>query len=396
MNRRGMILPNTFVLAALVLTGLSTHIRAEQPVKGPVKVFILAGQSNMEGKALASTLEAVIADAKTHDRFKHLKTDGKWTVRKDVWVTFLDKSIRGTTFIPRYGPLTVGFGGHKTTGKPRREVPTIGPELGIGYVLGDHYDRQVLLIKAAWGGKSVKRNFRPPSAMPTDEQLKEELETVKKKNPDTTFDELKESYGMFYRKILEETRKVTGDIKKYFADYDESQGYEIAGLIWFQGWNDGVGKGNPDYAQQMAHLIRDLRRDLKTPNLPVVIGELGTDGPGAEGWIATFRTQQAAVAAMEEFKDNVRLAKTAQFWPTSPNMDDKWQAFRAEAQKNEQKPAGDPTRINPGEYFKKNWVQRYAKELSYFSDKRYHYKGSGACYYQMGEAMGKAMIEMVK
>ena len=59
--------------------------------KGPVKVFILAGQSNMEGKALARTLEPVIADAKTRDRFQHLKTDGEWTVRDDVWVTLLDK-----------------------------------------------------------------------------------------------------------------------------------------------------------------------------------------------------------------------------------------------------------------------------------------------------------------
>ena len=396
MNRRQMMLPSMFVTAAFVLFGVSVQVRAEQPVKGAVKVFILAGQSNMEGKAMAGTLEAVIADAKTHDQFKHLKTGDKWSVRKDVWVTFLDKSIKGKSDIPLYGPLTVGFGGHKTTGKPRRAAPTVGPELGIGYVLGDHYDEQVLLIKAAWGGKSVKRNFRPPSAMPSDEQLKEELKTVKKKNPDMTFDQLKESYGMFYRKMLEETRKVTGDIKKYFADYDESQGYEIAGLIWFQGWNDGVGKGNPDYTGQMAHLIRDLRRDLKTPNLPVVIGELGTDGPGAKGWIATFRTQQAAIAAMDEFKDNVRLAKTAKFWPTWPDMDDKWQAFRAEAKKNEQKPASDPTRISPGDYYKKNWVGRYAKELSYFSDKRYHYKGSGACYYRMGEAMGKAMLALVK
>jgi alpha-galactosidase len=396
MRKREMIMRNIFVLAVILLTALSTQVRAEKVAKGPVKLFILAGQSNMEGKALATSLDAVIADPKARDNFKHLKTDGKWTVRNDVWVTYLDKSIRGTSNIPLYGPLTIGFGGHKTTGKPRREAPTVGPELGIGHVLGDHYDQQVLLIKAAWGGKSVKRNFRPPSAMPTDEQLKEELETIKKKNPDMTFAELKESYGMYYRKILEETRKVTGNIKKYFPDYDQSQGCQLAGLIWFQGWNDGVGKGNPDYTEQTAQLIRDLRKDLNTPSLPVVIGELGTDGPNATGWIATFRAQQAEIAAIDEFKDNVRLAKTAQYWPTYPNTDDKWQAFRIEAKKNEQKPQNDPTRIKPGDYYQANWVQRHAKELSYFSDKRYHYKGSGACYYQMGEAMAKAMLQIAK
>jgi alpha-galactosidase len=212
-----------------------------------------------------------------------------------------------------------------------------------------------------------------------------------------TFDRLKEMYGSDYRKILSETRRVLDDIKKYFPEYDEDRGYEIAGFVWFQGWNDAIGAGNPDYPQQMAHFIRDIRRDLKAPDLPFVIGELGTDGPEAEGWIATFRAQQAEIAAMEEFRGNVRLAKTAQYWPTDlPDMQDEWKKFRANAQKNEAKAKDDPTRIDPGLFFQMNWRQRYRKQLAYTSDKRYHYLGSGACYYQMGESMGRAMLEMMK
>ena len=367
--------------------------------KEPVKVFILAGQSNMEGKALAGTFEPVIADAATRDKFKHLKTNGKWSVRQDVWVTFLDKQIKGKSDIPLYGPLSVGFGGHKQArddNNKKYTALTVGPELGFGYVVGDHFDEQVLLIKAAWGGKSVRRDFRPPSAMPDDEQLKQELEQIRKKNPDLTLEELRESYGKFYRKILEGVDKVLGNIKKFFPDYDESRGYEIAGFVWFQGWNDGVGRGNPDYTEQMAHLISDLRRDLKTPNLPFVIGELGTDGPDAEGWIATFRAQQAEVAAMPQFADNVRLARTARFWPKVPDMSKQWVEFRARAKVNEAKPKDDPSRVDPGLFFHKNWRLRYKKELSYTSDKRYHYLGSGVCYYQMGEAMGRAMLEIIK
>lgn len=395
-----MTAKKSFLLSAMACATLPSLTCRGLAADEALKVFILAGQSNMEGKALASTLEPVIADARTRHQFRHLKTDGKWSVRQDVWVTFLDKQIKGqASDIPLYGPLSVGFGGHKLArdenGK-KRPALTVGPELGFGYVMGNHYREQVLLIKAAWGGKSVKRDFRPPSAMPTEEQLKKEFEEIKKKRPDLTFRELKESYGKFYRRMIEEVRKVLGDIKKYFPDYDESGGYEIAGLVWFQGWNDGVGRGNPDYPRQMAHLIRDLRKDLKTPNLPVVIGELGTDGPDAQGWIATFRKQQADVAAMPEFADTVRLAKTAEFWPTYPDLQDEWTEFRANAKKNAQKPESDPKRMSPGEYYQKHWVQRYAKELAYTSDKRYHYKGSGACYYQMGEAMGKAMLQMVK
>jgi alpha-galactosidase len=232
--------------------------------------------------------------------------------------------------------------------------------------------------------------------MPTDEQIEQEVAAIKKRKPEAkvTFESHKAGYGSDYRKILSETEKVLSNIKKYFTDYDESQGYEIAGFIWFQGWNDGVGGGNPDYVNQMAHFIRDIRKDLKSLNMPFVIGELGTDGPGAEGWIATFRGQQAEIAAMPEFKATVRLAKTAEFWPKVPDMSDEWSQFRVKAKANESKPKDDPTRIDPGMFFQKNWVQRYKKQLAYTSDKRYHYLGSGACYYQMGEAMGKAMLEM--
>jgi len=391
----------SFVLACFVIE--LAAVACSAAARGPVKVFILAGQSNMEGKATASTLEPVIADPKTHDQFKHLKQGGKWAVRDDVWVTFLCKGGESAVDDPSlHGPLTVGFGGRKQ-GKDengrRIEVPTIGPELGFGYVVGDHFDEQVLLIKAAWGGRAVKYSFRPPSAMPTDEQIKAEVAAIKERKPDAevTFESYKAGYGSDYRNILAETKKVLSNIKKYFPDYDESKGYEITGFVWFQGWNDGVGKGNPDYAEQLASLIRDLRKDLKVPNMPVVIGEMGVDGDEPMGWIATFRKQQEAVAAMPEFKDNVRLARTAQFWPTYPNLDEQWQEFRAKAQAREKLAKEQGRKLTDArEFFEKNWLEKYKVPLSYTSDKRYHYKGSGKCYYLMGEAFGKAMLEMVK
>ena len=390
------------VLPAVVIVGVLPPAQGRAAdKKRPVKVFILAGQSNMEGKAAVTTLDAVINDPKTHDQFKHLKPDGKWLVRDDVWVTYLDRKDKRRS-VPVHGPLTVGFGSPKLArDKNFKKVPvkTIGPELGIGHVLGDHYDEPVLLIKAAWGGRAVKYSFRPPSAMPSDEQIKAEAAAIKQRKPDAevTFKSHKEGYGSDYRKILSETRTVLGDIKKYVPNYDAKQGYEIAGFVWFQGWNDACGGGNPQYVEQMTHFIRDIRKDLKTPNLPFVIGELGTDGKDAGGWVATFRTQQAAIVALPEFKDTVRLAKTAHCWHKGPyDMQDKWDAFRKMGKANAAKPADDPTRIDPGKFYQKNWVQKYAKELAYTSDKRYHYNGSGRSYYEMGRSMGNAMVQMVK
>ena len=370
--------------------------------KKPVKVFILSGQSNMEGKAAASTLTAVIDDPKTRAQFKHLRHNGTWVVRDDVWVTFLDKQIRGQNDLPLHGPLTVGFGGHKQArdeNNKRITVPSIGPELGIGHVLGDHFEAPVLLIKAAWGGRAVRYSFRPPSAMPDDQQIQREVAEILAKKPDSgvTFESRKQGYGADYRKILSETRRVLDHLKTYVPTYELSQGYEMAGFIWFQGWNDAIGSGNPDYTDQMAHFIRDIRRDLKTPDLPVVIGELGTDGPEADGWISVFRQQQAAIAALPEFAGTVRLAKTALYWPTNlPDLSQQWAEFRALAKANESKARDDPDRINPGLFYQKNWEQKYKKERAYTSDKRYHYMGSGACYYQMGRSMGSAMLDLLK
>jgi len=384
--------------------------------KKPMKVFILSGQSNMQGKAAAYTLDAVLGDPEQAAAFKHLKKEGEWVKRDDVWVTFLDNPGKGD--FPKFGPLTVGYGSEKTRrGEKRVPEPGVGPELGIGHVLGDHFDEQVLLIKAAWGGRAVKYSFRPPSAMPSDEVIKEQIaeialkrqaaieraekakaegKRVKSVPAPRSFEEHKSGYGSDYRAVLAETNKVLDDLKTYFPDYDAEQGYEIAGFIWFQGWNDGVGSGNPEYTEQMAHFIRDMRRDLKAPEMPFVIGELGTDGAEAGGWVTTFRKQQAEIAALEEFHGNVAVAKTAHCWATHvPDMSDKWEAFRTAAKENKSKPKDDPSRFDPGAFYKKNWEQKYAAQLAFTSDKRYHYNGSAACYYLMGESMGKAMMELV-
>src|SRR5712671_5372540 len=111
------------VVAALL--ALPTALPAAD-TKKPVKVFILAGQSNMEGKAKVALLDYQAEQPATRDLFKHLRKDGKWSERDDVWIKFLD----------RKGNLTVGYGSPKC----------IGPELEFGIAVGDRYDEQVLLI----------------------------------------------------------------------------------------------------------------------------------------------------------------------------------------------------------------------------------------------------------
>lgn len=247
----------------------------------PVKVFILAGQSNMQGQGFVKadpkrnggkgSLEFLVKDAASAARFKHLvDKDGKWIVRDDVWVWYLGKK----------GPLTVGFAG---------KDDMIGPELSFGHVVGNAYDEQVLLIKLAWGGKSLAKDFRPPSSGG--------------------------EVGPYYKDMLKHTKEVLGNLKAEFPAY-QGQGYEIAGFGWHQGWNDRVNQAyNDEYEKNLANLIRDLRKDLGVKNLPFVIAETGMTGNDEKHPRALSLMQaQAAVAKYPEFKGNVAFVGTKNFW----------------------------------------------------------------------------------
>jgi hypothetical protein len=191
-------------------------------------------------------------------------------VRNDVWIWYLDRT----------GGLTVGYGA-----KPN----VIGPELQFGHILGDSFDNQVLLIKTAWGGKSLGKDFRPPSAGG--------------------------EVGPSYTQMVQHVKQVLGNLKTHFPEYD-GQGYEIAGFGWHQGWNDRVNQAfNDEYEKNMACFIRDIRKELGVPNMPFVIAETGMSGHEDKHPRAlSLMKAQAAVAEYPEFKGNVAFVGTKDFW----------------------------------------------------------------------------------
>lgn len=235
-------------------------------------------------------------------------------------------------------------------------------------MIGEHVKEQVLLVKTCWGGRSVKRDFLPPSAgLPPEETLRKELEAARKRKPDTTMEEVKARYGKAYRDMLASVRDVLANLKQHFPKYDERRGYELAGLVWFQGWNDMVDGSQraekyADYTKRLTQLIKDVRKDLKAPNLPVVIGELGA-GPRGD-----FQAAQEAVARLPEFQGTVKFVKTRDFWePEVEKMvtEDAWKG--------------------------PDWPKFY----NLGSERGYHYLGSARIYYRMGKAFGEGMIELL-
>ena len=347
------------LMMGVIVLGLCVSAAPLFGAAGTVKVFVLAGQSNMEGKAKNELLEHQATDAKTKDLFKHLRKDGKWIERDDVFIKYLERN----------GKLTIGYGSKDRT----------GVELEFGTVMGDHFDEPVILIKAAWGGHSLYKLFRPPSSgMPSDEFFKAALEkaqaSTKKKNeksksktkkPLPTLEDIKKPYGLSYRNMLTEVKEVFDNYETMFPKL-KGKKLEIAGFVWFQGWNDMYNEGPAEYEANMKNFIKDIRKDLKAPKMPVVIAAMGQNGSKpAKGNMEIVKKAQFAMNDVLEFKGNVKTIAT------------------------------DVLVDKAAETLYPTWSKNFEEWKKTGSDRGYHYLGSAIWFTRIGKAMGAAMLKML-
>ena len=284
-------IPSSLIITLLTLILPTTGLFAQQG-SSPLKVFILAGQSNMEGHGemnplgTQGTLETLVNNDPV--TYGHLKDGANWAERDDVWISY---KRGGTTLLN--DKLSAGFGAKATT---------IGPELQFGHEMGDYFGEQVLIIKTAWGGKSLFVDFRPPSS-----------------GWSVTPPLVAGDQGFYYQQMLSDVNDVLTNLATYFPDYDAAGGYELVGFGWHQGWNDRVnGTAVAEYEQNMENFIKDVRTDLGVANLPFVIANTGIGG-----WAETSANGLAlmdAQLAMVNFNDysnfdgNVAAVETRGFW----------------------------------------------------------------------------------
>ena len=154
----------------------------------------------------------------------------------------------------------------------------------------------------------------------------------------------------YYKEIVQRTKDVLGKLKKEFPELGDCK-YELAGFGWHQGWNDRVNQAfNDEYEKNMANFIRDIRKDLGVKNLPFVTVETGMSGPNEKHPRAlSLMNAQAAAAEYKEFRGNVAFVGTKAFW-----------------RDKEVSPTGQA----------------------------FHWNTNAETYYLIGEAMGKAMIQL--
>jgi hypothetical protein len=387
------------LLLIVSVIALNPLVEAAQGKK--LKVFILAGQSNMEGHAKVETFDYIGDDPATAPLLKQMRgDDGKPRVCDHTWISYLtgsgDNNGEGT------GKLTAGFGSRRN---PAEDGGKIGPEFTFGLTMDAALKEPVLLIKTAWGGKSLYYDFRPPSAgvyprSPDD--------IAKNRNPES-------GSGHYYRLMVEHVKKVLADPKRVCPAYDATAGYEIAGFVWLQGWNDAVSHDvypkrkdgeNPyaKYSEWLADFIRDVRKDFGAPKMPFVIGVMGVGGRKVKD--GSFREAMAAPALLPEFKGNVTAVPTAPFWSEElAAIADKHEKVRGMAHtlKNKNGPNKDGTMTDQQQ---KEYLKKFEADLITPSEASkwqrgasnagYHYLGCAKTFALMGQAFAEANLKLLE
>lgn len=372
--------------------------------KKPLKVFILAGQSNMQGHASIATFDSMADDAKTALLLAEmLGPDKKPKVCEKVWISSI--GCLGDAYsdlTEAKGRLTAGFGAPENK---------IGPEFTFGITMEKLLGEPILIIKTAWGGRSLHTDFRSPgggayawddAALERKRKRGEDIEKMKAEKVEAT--------GVYYREMIAHVRKVLADVKRVVPDYDASQGVELAGFVWFQGFNDYVDGGvYPEqdkaggydlYADLLVHFIRDVRKDLSAPQMPFVIGVMGIDGMkgNEKAPMMHFREAQRKPAKLEEFKGNVIAVETAPFW------DDVLESLEGRMDRlndkldQEFKKTPKPDRAAKEERRKKALAEEFTPEelkklKTSVSNGGYHYLGAAKIIAPIGQAFAEEIAK---
>ena len=402
-------------------------------------------------KELAAIFTPGISDRKVIEMAAAVK-DIKGTVElADAWQSKLGLPTGKQTFIAAYGgvnrgaqpgmaagPLSTGYGARPTA---------FGPEYAFGILLEKQLDQPVLIIKTAWGGKSLHYDFRPPSAGPYRQTAneKQQLENWKKRKAEwdrylagggtpaamkqiekelkatenekravqakiarlpkeqqaaeqAKLVELNErskelgakrlrdpgempkqdAAGFYWNEMIGFVRKVLADPKAYHPGYDPAAGFEVAGGLWFQGFNDQFDpEFHGNYSSNMVHFIQDLRKEVNQPKMPFVIGVLGTPA-FPEGAMAN-----PVANAQREAAKSPALAGTVaavESWPLTTPEVAIWRMRKDAAQAS-----GNAAGAAEAEM---QW-RLHGSNLGY------HYDGSGRFFLRLGDECAAAMLKLM-
>lgn len=320
----------------------------------PLKVFILMGQSNMNGygQIAPDTTKGTLAYLiKNKNNFAPhtINNTGAWTIRNDVW---------DVNFIAGGGKKdwhTVGFG---------NDVGKIGPEFQFGHIMGYVHEEPVLIIKTCNGNRSLGWDCLPPGSVRYDYEGRtyagygDSAQSWPVGASQRVIDSLKVGWyaGLEIDLWMKEAHMVLNDIPKYYPGYNAADGYEVAGFGWFQGHKDSYMPHAIRYEVNLCNLVRYLRKEFNAPNakfscVTIAFGGYLMKDPG---WIIVQKAQlnvSGDNGNYPEFYGNVKTREGRGYWRDAS--------------------------ISP-------------------TNKDYHYNFNAETYYLVGNAMGWAMADLLK
>jgi hypothetical protein len=298
----------------------------------PVQVYILMGQSNMLGFGKPDVLKGIAAE-----KYPYLVDDaGEWTVRKDVRNVFVMCSGNSPAKDQQNDWMTI--------------QRNIGPEIGIGHHLGNVTEAPVMILKSCIGNRSLGWDLLPPGSEPYEHGGKMQpgyRGTPEDPDGDTGGDMSKGWYaGCQYDGDVAAAKKVLENLDTYYPGAKE---YEVAGFFWWQGDKDMRNPAHFErYEKNLTQLIKALRKDFNAPDAKFVTASLGQTVKGSTGGDGVILNAMEAVSKSEdpELKGKVAFV--------------------------------------------------YTHPLSKGGSSSGHYGGNPETYMNVGEAMGAAMVELIK
>ena len=323
---------------------LPTHDGTPGSDDGPVKVYILSGQSNMVGFGRVGgsgpgTLNTI---TRTENKFPWLlDEENNFVVRQDVYYRGVASAIGNGPLEPRFGNIDSRF----------------GPELGFGHVMGWYHDEPVLIIKASQGNRGLSWDFLPPGSerfdwpngntyagygdsplsWPTGTEP-EPINWYAGREFDNWFkdpDDWAEPTGEPFDPIT----NVASILDNFASEYPQwsDQGFEIAGFGWFQGFDDANRSevSRAKYEENMVRFIREIRKYYENrypgqviPNAPFAIATFAQNGFNQNANQASIAQSQLNVSGetgnYPDFFGNVKTMDVRGYWrdsSVSPDTD---------------------------------------------------------------------------
>ncbi|MEI6178703.1 MAG: sialate O-acetylesterase [Verrucomicrobiota bacterium] len=213
---------------------------------------------------------------------------------------------------------------------------TMGPEFGIGFPLGNAIDAPVMILKSCIGNRALSWDLLPPGA----DGYAGNLATPRKPK------DVKDWYaGVQYDGDVRAALDVLADLKTYYPD---AKKYEVAGFFFWQGEKDcGKAEWADAYEKNLVQFIKALRKDFEAPNAKFVLATLGEHTKGCGNKV--FDAHMAVDGKKGKYPE-----------------------------------------------FKGNVATVYSNPLSMGGSGNGHYGGNPETYMNVGEAMGQAMVELLK